>query len=94
MNPGGCTILIYMGSQDNILEQDHNEFVNDELFCQMIKERIEHSHYYKYQGVTPEGFILIPEQTLERLKDLDYWMEWKDNPNILMRDMKEDTKNM
>ena len=29
-----------MGSQDNILEQEHNEFINSELFCQMIKEKI------------------------------------------------------
>ena len=62
-----------MGSQDNILEQEHNEFVNSELFCQMIKEKIENSHYYKYDGIAPEGFILVPEQTLERLKDFDYW---------------------
>ena len=72
-----------MGSQDNILEQEHNEFVNSELFCQMIKEKIENSHYYKYDGIAPEGFILVPEQTLERLKDFDYWKEWTQKYPIL-----------
>jgi hypothetical protein len=83
-----------MGSQDNILEQEHNEFVNSELFCQMIKEKIENSHYYKYDGIAPEGFILIPEQTLERLKDFDYWKEWIHDSTTFNKDMKEDTKNM
>ena len=83
-----------MGSQDNMIEQEHNEFVNSELFCQMIKEKIENSHYHKYDGIAPEGFILIPEQTLERLKDFDYWKEWKYDLTTFNKDVKEDTKNI
>ena len=83
-----------MGKQDDMLEQEHNEFVNSELFCQMIKEKVEHSHYHKYEGIAPEGFLLIPEQTLERLKDFDYWKEWKYDQSTFKKDMIEDTKNM
>lgn len=88
MSPVGTTILIYMG------KQEHNEFVNDELFCQMIKDKIKNSHYHKYDGIAPEGFILIPEQTLERLKDFDYWKEWKYDLTTFNKDVKEDTKNI
>lgn len=88
MSPVGTIILIYMG------KQEHNEFVNDELFCQMIKDKIKNSHYHKYDGIAPEGFILIPEQTLERLKDFDYWKEWKYDLTTFNKDVKEDTKNI
>ena len=83
-----------MGSQDNILEQEHNEFINSELFYQMIKEKIENSHYHKYDGIAPEGFIIMPEQTLERLKNFDYWEKWIHDSTTFNKDMKEDTKNM
>jgi hypothetical protein len=83
-----------MGNKDDMLEQEHNEFIKNETFCQMIKEKIEHSHYHKYDGLAPEGFLLIPEQTLERLKDFDYWKEWKYDQTNFKKDMMEDTKNM
>ena len=53
-----------MGSQDNILEQEHNEFVKDDLFCQMISEKMEYSSYHKYDGIAPEGFTLVPDEVL------------------------------
>ena len=31
----------------------------------------------KFDGVAPEGFILIHENTLEQLKDMNVWLEWK-----------------
>ena len=31
----------------------------------------------KYDGVAPDGFILISEGTLEELKVFDTWKEWK-----------------
>ena len=60
----------------------------------MIKEKIEHSHYHKYDGIAPEGFLLIPIESLERLKDFDYWKEWKNDQTTFIRDIKEDTKNL
>jgi len=83
-----------MGNKDNILEQQHNEFIKDDLFCQMIQEKIEHSHYHKYDGIAPEGFILIPEITLERLKDFETWKEWKNNPDFLKKLMSDDVKTL
>ena len=33
----------------------------------------------KYEGVAPEGFILISEGALEELKVFDTWKEWKND---------------
>jgi hypothetical protein len=44
---------------------------------QRIEERIQNSGYYKYQGIAPEGFKLIPDQVLEDLKDFDNWKDFK-----------------
>jgi hypothetical protein len=33
----------------------------------------------KFGGVAPEGFVLIHEKTLEKLKDFDTWKMWKHN---------------
>lgn len=44
---------------------------------QSIEERIQNSGYYKYQGIAPEGFKLIPDQVLEDLKDFDNWKDFK-----------------
>ena len=59
-----------------------------------IKEKIKDSHYHKFSGITPEGFVMIPEKTLERLKEFDFWKEWKHNEEILkvysIKDTEED----
>lgn len=31
----------------------------------------------KFQGVAPDGFVLIHEDSLQDLKDIDTWIEWK-----------------
>jgi hypothetical protein len=33
----------------------------------------------KFGGVAPEGFVLVHEKTLEKLKDFDTWKMWKHN---------------
>lgn len=48
-----------------------------------IKELIRKSKHLKYGGVAPEGFVLIPEKMLEKLKDFEVWKEWKDDPDFL-----------
>jgi hypothetical protein len=31
----------------------------------------------KFNGISPEGFILVHKDTLEELKDFEVWKEWK-----------------
>ena len=33
----------------------------------------------KFEGIAPEGFVLVHEKTLEDLKDFEVWKEWKHN---------------
>lgn len=33
----------------------------------------------KFDGIAPEGFILVHENTLEDLKNFEVWKEWKHN---------------
>ena len=47
-----------------------------------IKDKIENSGFHKYQGIAPEGFILIPEKLIEDLLDFDNWKDFKGNPKL------------
>jgi hypothetical protein len=33
----------------------------------------------KFDGIAPEGFVLVHEDVLEELKDFEVWKEWKHN---------------
>ena len=57
-----------------------------------IKKKIKDAHYHKFGNVAPEGFIMIPVETLEKLKDFELWKEWKNNPEILEKIAIEDLK--
>lgn len=83
-----------MSLNDNILEEVHNEFVNSDEYQHMVQEKIKSSHYHKYDGLAPEGFVLIPEEVLEQLKDFDTWKNWKHNPEVLIEMSKDFLKNM
>ena len=39
----------------------------------------EEGHIRKFEGVAPEGFVLVHENTLEELKDFEKWKSWKHN---------------
>lgn len=56
---------------------------------EIIDEKIKNAHYYKFRGIAPDGFVLIPEEVLELLKDFDFWKEWKNNPKILEEESKK-----
>lgn len=49
-----------------------------------IKKMIqEEGHIKKFEGVAPDGFVLVHEKTLEDLKEFETWKEWKhDNISI------------
>lgn len=82
-----------MSSNDDLLESEHVKFVNSEEYKGFIENKIIESYYHKYDGVAPEGFVLIPEEVLEKLKDFDTWKEWKHNPSLLKNMSKEFLKN-
>ena len=43
-----------------------------------IKEILEKDgNVRKFDGVAPEGFVLVHEKTLEELKDFEKWKSWK-----------------
>lgn len=43
-----------------------------------IKELIQHrGPIGKFECVAPEGFSLVHEDTLELLKDMSVWIEWR-----------------
>lgn len=74
-----------MGNKNNNLEQKHNEFGNDDLYNQMIKDKIEYAAYYKFDGIAPEGFTLIPIEVLEDLKDFENWKDFKNDPEWIKK---------
>lgn len=37
----------------------------------------EEGHILKFRGIAPEGFVLVHEKTLEQLKNMEDWIEWK-----------------
>jgi hypothetical protein len=43
-----------------------------------IKEILEkEGEVRKFVGVSPEGFVLVHEKTLEDLKEFNIWKDWK-----------------
>ena len=55
----------------------------------LIKEQIKNSHYYKFRGIAPEGFILVPNEVIEQLKDFENWKEFKGDENWISNKSKE-----
>ena len=66
--------------------------MNQKNITEEIKEKIKNAHYHKFASVAPDGFVLIPKETLERLKDFEVWKEWKHNPKILEQHAIDDLK--
>jgi hypothetical protein len=33
----------------------------------------------KFEGIAPEGFVLVHEKSLEDLKEFEIWKNWKHN---------------
>lgn len=63
------------------IEQEHEDFVNSDDFQSMIQEKIEYSEYYKFLGCAPEGFTLVPNEVLEKLKHFEHWKSYKNEEN-------------
>lgn len=67
--------------------------MNTRNITEEIKEKIKNAHYHKFGAVAPDGFVLIPKETLERLKDFEVWKEWKHNSKTLEDLAISDLKN-
>lgn len=39
----------------------------------------EEGHIKKFEGIAPDGFVLVHEKTLEDLKEFEVWRNWKHN---------------
>ena len=48
-----------------------------------FEDKINNSEYYKYQNIAPDGFILIPKEVIQDLRDFDNWKEFKNDENYL-----------
>lgn len=42
-----------------------------------IEEKIENSNYYKFNGIAPDGFTLVPNEVIELLDDFEEWKDFK-----------------
>ena len=51
------------------------------------------SGYHKFEGIAPEGFVLVPLEVIEQLKDFDNWKEFKYDQNWIENKSKESIKN-
>jgi hypothetical protein len=45
------------------------------------KREIKDSYFHKFEGTAPEGFLLVPEELFDLLKDFDTWKDFKYDPN-------------
>lgn len=51
------------------------------------------SGYHKYDGIAPDGFILVPAEIIEKLKVFENWKEFIHCPNWIEDKSKEFLKN-
>lgn len=42
----------------------------------------------RYKGIAPEGFIIVSELTLDKLKDFDIWKQWR-HDEVTLDDLEE-----
>lgn len=66
-----------------------NNQISSSDIMKMIKED---AIIRKFDGVAPEGFILVYEKTLEDLKDFEIWKMWKNN-EISIKEMNKNNFN-
>ena len=40
---------------------------------------LSNQNYNKFQGTSPEGFVLVPYEMIQELKNFDTWVEFKNS---------------
>ena len=61
------------------VNQNHMENLKKQQTIDIKKIIREEGHIRKFQGIAPDGFVLVHEKTLENLKEFEVWKEWKNN---------------
>ena len=54
-----------------------------------LEDKIKDAGYHKFSGIAPDGFVLIPEEVIEDLKDFDNWKEFKIQEDWIERQSKK-----
>ena len=43
----------------------------------LVKEKLKDTNYYKFAGIAPDGFVLIPTEVIDMLDDFEEWKDFK-----------------
>jgi len=61
-----------------MMRLDQEAGLYDEPFDNpLIKEKLKDSNYYKFDGIAPDGFVLVPHEVIDMLDDFEEWKDFK-----------------
>ena len=61
-----------------MMRLDQEAGLYDEPFANpLIKEKLKDSNYYKFAGIAPAGFVLVPREVIDMLDDFEEWKDFK-----------------
>ena len=43
----------------------------------LVKEKLKDTNYYKFAGIAPDGFVLVPTEVIDILDDFEEWKDFK-----------------
>ena len=43
----------------------------------LVKEKLKDTNYYKFAGIAPDGFVLVPTEVIDMLDDFEEWKDFK-----------------
>lgn len=61
-----------------IMKLDQENGLYDEPFDnQLVREKLKDTNYHKFDGIAPDGFVLVPVEVIELLDDFEEWKDFK-----------------
>ena len=61
-----------------MMRLDQEAGLYDEPFANpLIKEKLKDTNYYKFAGIAPDGFVLVPCEVIDMLDDFEEWKDFK-----------------
>jgi hypothetical protein len=61
-----------------MMRLDQEAGLYDEPFDNsLVKEKLKDSNYYKFAGIAPDGFELVPHEVIDILDDFEEWKDFK-----------------